>query len=363
MSNKISLTIPTPCHENWDNMTPVEKGRFCGSCQTQVVDFSNMTDLELVQFFKKPSTGSVCGRFMTGQLHREIEISKKRTPWLRYFFQMALPALFISKTSGQNKSDKETLPVNDTTKMKVTNDNRILGLVLPTIFLDRSDTAIIESPVTKSRIIKGRVTDEKENIIPFATVTEINSGASVMANEKGEFLLSLKNSLGNLLVTCNGYESKKINISELPDNAEIKLDQAIPDGTIETSSPGTYIKGQVDSDLGSRGKVNNPPDVVTDDIITRDIDVPVEKNRFYVYPNPIKPGGALTLGVHLLEEGYYTVSFTSQSRKSLQQKELWIDNAARVLTLDVPNISPGVYVITLVNKKTGKSYTDKFVIQ
>jgi hypothetical protein len=234
---------------------------------------------------------------------------------------------------------------------------------LPTIFLDRSDTAIIESPVTKSRIIKGRVTDEKENIIPFATVTEINSGASVMANEKGEFLLSLKNSLGNLLVTCNGYESKKINISELPDNAEIKLDQAIPDGTIETSSPGTYIKGQVDSDLGSRGKVNNPPDVVTDDIITRDIDVPVEKNRFYVYPNPIKPGGALTLGVHLLEEGYYTVSFTSQSRKSLQQKELWIDNAARVLTLDVPNISPGVYVITLVNKKTGKSYTDKFVIQ
>ena len=96
MSKKLQLSIPTPCHEDWDDMTPVQqarpddpfgRGKFCGSCQKQVVDFSNMSDRQVAEFFKKPSTGSVCGRFMTDQLDRSIEIPKKRIPWLKYFFQ------------------------------------------------------------------------------------------------------------------------------------------------------------------------------------------------------------------------------------------------------------------------------------
>jgi hypothetical protein len=80
MSKNIQLTIPKPCHENWDAMTPVEKGRFCGSCQKQVVDFSTMSDRQIAEFFKKPSTGSVCGRFMSDQLDRDIELPKKEFP-------------------------------------------------------------------------------------------------------------------------------------------------------------------------------------------------------------------------------------------------------------------------------------------
>jgi len=83
MRKKLQLSIPTPCHEKWDNMTPVQQGKFCGSCQKSVVDFSNMSDRQVAEFFKKPSAGSVCGRFMQDQLDRSIEIPKKRIPWVK----------------------------------------------------------------------------------------------------------------------------------------------------------------------------------------------------------------------------------------------------------------------------------------
>ncbi|MER3498462.1 MAG: hypothetical protein C4308_07410 [Chitinophagaceae bacterium] len=85
------MQIPTPCHEDWDKITPVEKGRFCGTCQKQVVDFSEMSDRQIAEFFKNHSTGSVCGRFMTDQLNRDIQIPRKQLPWIKYFFSFLSP--------------------------------------------------------------------------------------------------------------------------------------------------------------------------------------------------------------------------------------------------------------------------------
>ena len=78
MNKKLHLSIAQPCHENWDGMTQTEKGKFCGSCQKQVVDFSKMGDNQIAEFFKKPTTGSVCGRFMSDQLEHAYEIPKKK---------------------------------------------------------------------------------------------------------------------------------------------------------------------------------------------------------------------------------------------------------------------------------------------
>jgi hypothetical protein len=108
MSQKIQLSIPKPCHEDWDKMSPDAQGRFCGSCQKQVVDFSTMSDRQVAQFFKKPSTGSVCGRFMDDQLGRELEIPKKRVPFAKYFFQVAIPMALISQKATAQGSVKVT---------------------------------------------------------------------------------------------------------------------------------------------------------------------------------------------------------------------------------------------------------------
>ena len=92
---KFELSIPKPCHENWDAMTPNQQGRFCGACQKTVIDFSNMSDREVAQFFKRP-VGNLCGRLHPDQVDRTFEMPTKRIPWLKYFFTISLPAFLFS---------------------------------------------------------------------------------------------------------------------------------------------------------------------------------------------------------------------------------------------------------------------------
>lgn len=68
MKKGITISIPTPCHESWQEMTPVEKGRFCSSCQKAVTDFTVMNDQQIIDFIKK-HPGSHCGRFLPDQLN------------------------------------------------------------------------------------------------------------------------------------------------------------------------------------------------------------------------------------------------------------------------------------------------------
>ncbi|MBK9634712.1 MAG: hypothetical protein IPO64_09410 [Bacteroidetes bacterium] len=48
----MKIQIPTPCHENWDEMIPNEKGNFCKVCNKTVIDFTNMSEQELIAYFE-----------------------------------------------------------------------------------------------------------------------------------------------------------------------------------------------------------------------------------------------------------------------------------------------------------------------
>lgn len=62
------ISIPKPCHEDWNNMTTNEKGRFCGSCAKTVVDFTQKSAKEVQDFFIKNKGKRVCGHFRRKQL-------------------------------------------------------------------------------------------------------------------------------------------------------------------------------------------------------------------------------------------------------------------------------------------------------
>lgn len=125
----MQISINKPCHENWDKMSPNDKGAFCLSCQKNVVDFSNKTVSQIKDFFrKKTDTESVCGRFEEDQL-TEMSFDhffEQFRSW-KYFQKFALIAFFVfgfnlftSAQTGSNtkhiKMGKVAYVETDTTK-------------------------------------------------------------------------------------------------------------------------------------------------------------------------------------------------------------------------------------------------------
>lgn len=93
----MKIIIDNPCHENWDAMSPNEKGAFCLSCQKTVIDFSIKTVDEIKNFFTElPKTESVCGRFKEEQLDEmSFEHFFNQFRGWKFFQKAAVIAYFI----------------------------------------------------------------------------------------------------------------------------------------------------------------------------------------------------------------------------------------------------------------------------
>lgn len=99
------LKIDMPCTENWDNMQPNEQGRFCMSCQKTVIDFTQMSDAEIVQFFAQYKGEKVCGVFRNSQIQKTYPKVWQaplhhRSFWRTAFAGMALLTLLAQPFSG-----------------------------------------------------------------------------------------------------------------------------------------------------------------------------------------------------------------------------------------------------------------------
>ena len=116
MSLKIS--IPDPCNQNWNQMQPNEKGRYCDTCKLTVVDFTKMSNEEIKNYLLNKSY--VCGRFDCTQIktsHRSrletLKVSSKKIKFLpfRCLAVAAVSLLIIFYgCAGGRKTREDKLP-------------------------------------------------------------------------------------------------------------------------------------------------------------------------------------------------------------------------------------------------------------
>ncbi|NMH27020.1 hypothetical protein [Flavobacterium silvaticum] len=68
MDNFTKVSIPVPCHEDWNSMSVQTNGRFCATCAKNVIDFSNKSNEEIHKYLYQNRGKEVCGRFRNEQL-------------------------------------------------------------------------------------------------------------------------------------------------------------------------------------------------------------------------------------------------------------------------------------------------------
>lgn len=106
---KMRLSIPRPCNQNWNSFQLTTTGGHCTSCNKVVVDFTSMTDKEILTFFKNNSAHT-CGRFRNGQLKEyddsKMPVIKPGLPLLRAGLISILLLVVARPSSAQEQSAK-----------------------------------------------------------------------------------------------------------------------------------------------------------------------------------------------------------------------------------------------------------------
>ena len=222
---EMKVHVAEPCHENWNNMSPRDQGRFCGSCEKMVVDFSKMTDQELIQHLSQSNRG-ICGRFKNDQLNRPIEMPKPKNLWKFPRFMMnSIAALFTTLAASLATMKAYT---SEVTWIEINLDDDDEHPEKRTYF----GTITAEgAPISGARVIL--VGEET-----LTTFTD-SSGAYFFTIEWEEDTVDLQ-----LMVEHNDYYSQSISISETFGAVNIELEPIIRMEPFETTT-GMMMMGEM----------------------------------------------------------------------------------------------------------------------
>lgn len=158
------IQIKNPCDANWQEMTPAQSGKYCGACEKVVVDFSNMNDDEIKNYFATYKEQKTCGRFLDSQLERPLVVPSQtrfntflnhlnKIPIARtVVFFLTSASMWISSCVKNNNDDMTT---RDTTTV-IKNNNINLIDDTSAVIKQQNNEPLIK--IYSNEIVTGEVT-------------------------------------------------------------------------------------------------------------------------------------------------------------------------------------------------------------
>lgn len=313
---KFRLSISSPCHENWEAMKPEDKGRFCGSCQKTVIDFTGMSDRQMAEFFKKPAT-SLCGRFHADQLERAIDIPKKRIPWVKYFFTVAWPAFILMLKGCGQKNDVTGEPV---AKERI--NKKAADTTFATMGMFLQDIKPVDSPSVATKVKKTTAIDTP------SVVGELHVSGAVMGDT-----------------------------AALP--AVYKIDTVVTESKTSLDTVNVVGYRPCERSVIMGGLSISRSVAVRENVPLTE--TPEQKTEAVAYPNPVRAGGRVTVSLLSGDDGQKQVQLFSPSGALMKwQEDHLFKNGKLILTVP-SSAASGTYFLRIVSQDRPSS-TVKIVV-
>ncbi|HEX8018854.1 carboxypeptidase-like regulatory domain-containing protein [Mucilaginibacter sp.] len=196
------ISIPKPCHEQWQQMMPANGGRYCDHCCKTVTDFTVMSNDQIIKLLS--AKDNVCGRFgqmqMT-EINAAIGASKKRSVSLIGILTVAIISLTqLEKAEAKTRHNLEQGGFQHKSNLRI--------------------------PVSTGGqiLVKGLVTEKGSNIpIPGATV-RCKNGESTSTGVDGEFKFLQLSETDTLVVSFIGFKTQEIRLADIADRSQIKIE-------------------------------------------------------------------------------------------------------------------------------------------
>lgn len=212
MSQNFSLTIKKPCSEKFDEFQATAIGGFCNLCQKEVIDFTKMSDSEILQYFKNGQKNT-CGRFREAQLktYSEVIPSKKKLNFSLLgagLISFSLVSL-LSTNNGYAQHSEQATTIQKQKPQKESSEKK--------------NTVVL--PNNGEYIIAGTVIDELKIPLPGVAVVLKGSTIGVSTDADGKFKFPQPLKEGDVLVfSFIGFTSEELKVSKkISDSTNIIL--------------------------------------------------------------------------------------------------------------------------------------------
>jgi hypothetical protein len=198
---ELKVNIPEPCHEDWNQMTATGKGKFCGVCTKEVIDFTAESDETIVKHFQKNM--NVCGRFHASQLDRKLIVDrKKRNHWLSYAASLLFPMALFSQ---EVKKGNQNIPRTEQTDDKDFKSMNIGSL--------QKRGKVVASIQKDSISVSGIITDDTRLSLPGATILIKGTQIGKSTDFDGNYSIKVKKD-DVLVFSYVGFETQEVKVNE-----------------------------------------------------------------------------------------------------------------------------------------------------
>ncbi|MHA4808073.1 T9SS type A sorting domain-containing protein [Flavitalea flava] len=355
MAAPLTLTIKSPCHEDWANMQTNGTGRHCAACQKVVVDFTSMTDAEIIHHLALAGK-NICGRLAKDQLNRQLTPLSSLSPPKRNQlpgWQLLLAGFLLTADPSEPHGHA---------RQEIGGFLSFLSIDFrekPTMGMVMIDPDRVCKPVDSGKVVQIPVVNDT-NKIEF-TQNMVVGDISVVVDDS----IPTLEKITRLPVLDSLDSSLTLNLPQPPNSRQTLDSTQTPDfpQTPKTDSAGEPADGQVFKGfvvVARRSPKDTVQQLVTDTLTALRL---LPKKQLKVYPNPVHRGGSIRIAWPT-EPGTYQAELFSVAGTLIERRVMTIGSTTQVDNWEIPSsVAAGTYIIRATLPGKEKVYTQQLIVE